>query len=246
MNDLNTKVTGIIMADGASSRMGTNKANAQLGSETLLDRAVNLMEPVCDKLIINTTNDLQMASANVSPLFQNMVLISGNGRNVGKTTFACRIIKHLSQKHEVTGIKISSHFHPVDDKHEIFAQTSDYIIVKELVESRKDSSLMLQAGAKDVYFIMSKKETTGEAFMHIAGKLAKHPIVCESGGLGNSVHPGLYLFVNKANRPVEKPWLLKGTAIVVTNQDFRFDFDVSQIGFRNNQIILKNLFYGKV
>ena len=371
MNDLSIKVTGIILAGGASSRMGANKASAVLGRETMLERALLLMESVCDTLIIsantdeynhlnfpvvkdnysnigplggieaalsvsqtrhnfvvscdtpfvpntvfyaiarefknetaiiprvngklvatvgyyskeilpfvhqqiqsgnyklqdllhqcktsyldfdhaeafmniNTINDLQMALAFVRPSFPNMVLISGNGRNVGKTTLACQAVRKLAQCHEVTGIKITNHFHPVDNKHEIIAQTPDYIIVKELAESCKDSSLMLQAGAKNVYFIMSKKESTGEAFMHIADKLAGHPVVCESGGLRDYIHPGLFLFVNSFGKPIEKPWLLNGIPIMVTNHDFRFDFDVKQIGFINKQINLKNLFYGNV
>ena len=40
----------------------------------------------------------------------NFLLVAGNGRNVGKTFLACEIIKQLSQKNEVTGVKISPHF----------------------------------------------------------------------------------------------------------------------------------------
>jgi len=44
--------------------------------------------------------------------YPNILLVSGNGRNSGKTTLACKIIERFSKDHEITGLKISPHFHP--------------------------------------------------------------------------------------------------------------------------------------
>ena len=41
----------------------------------------------------------------------NLLIISGSGKNVGKTLLACQIIKHFSRNSTVIGLKISPHFH---------------------------------------------------------------------------------------------------------------------------------------
>ena len=38
------KITGLVLAGGRSSRMGTNKALLEINGETLLNRAVRLLE----------------------------------------------------------------------------------------------------------------------------------------------------------------------------------------------------------
>ena len=48
------------------------------------------------------------------PYHSNILAISGTGRNVGKTTLTCGIIKKLGIDQKPTAVKISPHFHSVD------------------------------------------------------------------------------------------------------------------------------------
>lgn len=45
-------VTGIILAGGKSSRMGTNKALLRVGGTRLIDRAIHLLEPICNEILV--------------------------------------------------------------------------------------------------------------------------------------------------------------------------------------------------
>ena len=45
----------------------------------------------------------------------NILTISGTGKNVGKTSLACRIIHRLSATHKLTAVKISPHFHWIEN-----------------------------------------------------------------------------------------------------------------------------------
>ncbi len=167
-----------------------------------------------------------------------MILIASDRRNVGKTFLACKIIKHLSSYSRVTGIKISPHFHEQPDERNIICKNDKYIIVDEKSETTKDSSLMLQAGAKRVYFVMAKKEHLEEAFSIIRDQLVNHAIVCESGGLREVVRPGLFLFVRKRIEGMQNKSLMKYTPKIVTNHKNGFDFDEQCIRYKNNQITL--------
>ena len=48
------QITGIILAGGKSTRMGTDKALLKIGDKTLLETAVNLCRPVCSQILISS------------------------------------------------------------------------------------------------------------------------------------------------------------------------------------------------
>ncbi len=170
--------------------------------------------------------------------FPNILLVAGNGRNVGKTWLACRIIKKLSQNQNVIAIKISSHYHP-EDADEIFIQNERFIISSETKNNSKDSSLMLQAGAEKVYFIMAPQQFLQEAFNDLKSKLADKLVVCESGGLIEYINPGIFLFVNRKGKPVQKTHLLKYSPTVIENDGQNINFDLDRITITDNKFIMK-------
>ncbi|PKP12179.1 MAG: hypothetical protein CVU09_01415 [Bacteroidetes bacterium HGW-Bacteroidetes-4] len=51
-------LTGIVMAGGKSSRMGTNKALLHFKGKRLIDRAVEIILPLVDKIIISSNQPL--------------------------------------------------------------------------------------------------------------------------------------------------------------------------------------------
>lgn len=171
--------------------------------------------------------------------FPNLLLIAGNGRNVGKTWLACRIIEKLSQNHKVTAIKISAHFHPVDAD-SVVVQNERFIISAETQINSKDSSLMLQAGAAKVYFIMASPQYLDEAFYFLKDELKNKIIVCESGGLVEIVNPGFFLFVMKVGTQIQKPHLLEYSPIIIRNNNSNFDFDYCKISVSEDKFILEN------
>jgi len=165
----------------------------------------------------------------------HLLLIAGNGRNVGKTTLACRIITHLSKTERVIGIKISPHFHSFSED-EVVKKNANYIILEEKKTTSKDSSRMLKSGANRVFYIMVKQEHLNEAFSYLIPNLHDRIIICESGGLHNFVKPGLFLFVNETGRPVTKTEHLKHHPRVVLNDGTDFNLSIESIRFNGHQI----------
>ncbi|MEW6702640.1 MAG: molybdenum cofactor guanylyltransferase [Bacteroidota bacterium] len=49
-------VTGIILSGGKSTRMGTNKSLLKLGDKTVIERIVDLMNPLFGRVILSTNN----------------------------------------------------------------------------------------------------------------------------------------------------------------------------------------------
>ena len=126
-------------------------------------------------------------------------MIAGTGRKVGKTTLACKIIQHISADDEVIGIKISPHLHHQVNDQKIIAQSPDYLIIEETnFDSGKDSSRMLRAGAKKVYYVQTKDRHFEEPFQILMDIIPKdQPIVCESGALLDYANPGMFLLVKR-------------------------------------------------
>lgn len=169
--------------------------------------------------------------------FPNLLLIAGNGRNVGKTYFACRVIESLSKQTPVTGIKITSHFHE-HNTDDVLLKDKHYVILQEKQINSKDSSLMLQAGADKVFFVMAAPEYLPQAFKKLSDFLSETPIVCESGGLHEIIRPGLFFFIQLSGTPVQKPRHLIHQPIIVNNNKKTFNFDYTRIQYHNNNFSL--------
>lgn len=54
MQDIRKEVTGVVVAGGRSRRMGTDKSFITVGDEVLIKRAVRLLEPCCEQIIVVT------------------------------------------------------------------------------------------------------------------------------------------------------------------------------------------------
>ncbi|WP_319480430.1 hypothetical protein [uncultured Draconibacterium sp.] len=166
--------------------------------------------------------------------YPNLLLIAGNGRNVGKTYFACRIIEFLSKQAPITGLKITSHIHE-HNSNDVLLKDKHYVILQEKQITGKDSSLMLQAGAKQVFFVMAAPEYLPEAFEKLSDYLPETPIVCESGGLHEIIHPGLFFFIQLKETLVKKAHHLIHNPIIVINDGENLKFDFTKIQLINNK-----------
>lgn len=138
-----------------------------------------------------------------------MILIAGDGRKVGKTLYACQLINSLSDKQQVSGIKVSPHIHNDYPEESLLYKDEEIIVCEEKEISHKDSSKMLQAGARRVFFIMSKQKDLGNAFSKVLPFLNDDLIVCESGGLREFVEPGKFIFIKNNALEVQKKEYLK-------------------------------------
>ncbi len=172
--------------------------------------------------------------------FGNFLIISGNGRNVGKTFFACRIIEFLSQQHPVTAVKISPHFHQISENADILINSEHLVVINETEITHKDSSLFLQSGAAKVFFVMTNPENPEKAFQFLKTKLTEGPVVCESAGLGEFIDAGLSFFLKKPGDPILKNnWAAKHSHII-ENDGGILNFDITKIKFEDNKFCLKD------
>jgi hypothetical protein len=172
--------------------------------------------------------------------FGNVLLVSGNGRNVGKTFFACRIIELLAQKYPVTALKISPHFHQIQPNADVIFYSDDFTVINETEISHKDSSLFLQAGATKVLFVLVKTENLKEAFQYLKRLLTEGPIVCESAGLNEIINPGLSFFLKKPGEPIIKNQIQAENSQIIENDGNNLNFDITRIGFEDNLYNLKD------
>ena len=179
----------------------------------------------------------------VSP---KLLLIAGTGRNTGKTTLACHIIRKFSAVQPIIGIKITPHFHKESQSGKILINTADLFIAEETnPATEKDSSLMLFAGAQMVYFVMAGDEHLVEAYNEIHKRIPENAlIICESGGLRHKLVPGLFFMMTGKESGITKPateklMLLADRQIYFDGEKINFDLDVIEIV--NNQWTLKNL-----
>lgn len=167
---------------------------------------------------------------------KNILLVSGSGRNVGKTTFICRVIeKNTAQK--PVALKITPHFHEPTSGLKPVAIHENFRIFQETDSlSGKDSSLFLKAGAEMVYYIQTTDAFLREAFELVSRQLPPNrPVVAESAALRKYFVPGLYLFIQKKNQEIKtSAWEMQKQAHETIFSDGE-DFSLSPKSITFNQ-----------
>ena len=164
----------------------------------------------------------------------NVLLISGDCRNIGKTTLACRIIKKLSQKMNVIAVKVSPHFHDITGSLVIIKELPSLMIARETDQSSgKDSSRFLQAGASEVLYVQCRENSFPDLARWINENLpSETPVIVESGGLKNFIIPGYAAHIKEGRG--EKELSHYSDAEVIFN-NFSPESVESVINWQNNK-----------
>ena len=132
----------------------------------------------------------------------NLLIVAGAGRNVGKTEFVCRLIEKHSSQSDIYGLKVSAIY---PDEAIYHGDHSNKRFSTNLFEETrnnldKDTSRMLRAGAKKVYYLQGDDEQIRIGFQEFQSMIpSSAPIVCESSSLWKYVQPGLLILVKAAS-----------------------------------------------
>lgn len=157
----------------------------------------------------------------MTQISKNILLVSGSGRNVGKTNFLCEVIARNASQN-VVAVKITPHFHEPTTGLISVTTTEDYRIFQETdATSCKDSSLFLRSGAAKVFYVQTTDVGLGKAFSIIQKQVnPDQPIVTESAALRRYISPGLYVFIQKEQEEIKPSAMeMKKLADVIVYSD---------------------------
>ncbi|WP_321290381.1 hypothetical protein [uncultured Sunxiuqinia sp.] len=161
--------------------------------------------------------------------------MAGSARNVGKTTFVCRLLQNTKEQKPIA-VKISSHFHPQTEGLKLITEEYNCFQLFEETDrtTEKDSSLYLKNGAARSFYIQAKDEFLPNAFMALLPFLSiSNPVIIESASLHKYIATGLFLFIcneNEENKPYTKAHL-KIADFVVQSDGKSFSLQPEQLNF---------------
>jgi len=133
-----------------------------------------------------------------------MLLIGGAGRNSGKTRLSCELIRRFGGPARLVGAKVTTVHDrdgPCPRGNEdgcgvCTALEADFHITEETGEAEgKDTTLMLAAGARPVYWLRVLREHLDQGAAALRRKVGDAPCICESNSLRHVVQPGLFIIV---------------------------------------------------
>ncbi len=173
----------------------------------------------------------EVANNSLKISLTNVLLISGEGRNVGKTSLGCRIVKRLSSDTNVIAMKVTHHIHPLTDSLTILSQSGSLMIARESdADSGKDTSRYLKAGAHQVYYIRCEKEGLPEFVSWIKDNIpAEIPVICEARELAQYINPGFSVFIRNGCGKNEVSSHGKSEIVFNNDDPERVDLDLKWI-----------------
>lgn len=134
----------------------------------------------------------------------NMILIGSTARNSGKTTLATSIINKYKLSRPVVALKVTT----IQEKNGkcirggegcgvCSSLKGNFEITEELnAANNKDTSLLLAAGAKKVYWLKTLKNNVYEGFKEFIDRIPENAlIICESNSLRKVVNPGVFVMI---------------------------------------------------
>ena len=166
--------------------------------------------------------------------FKDLLLVTGSGRNVGKTTYICNVIAHQRLR-KFGAIKISPHFHEPTEGLMPILETSEFRIFEETnADSNKDTSRYLKAGAVKSYYIQTDDAHLKDAFELTSVLLDPDlPFLVESARLSQIIKPELFVFVQGTDS-IDNPFSIEmreKADVTVFSDGSEFSLDPGNIYF---------------
>jgi molybdopterin-guanine dinucleotide biosynthesis protein A len=156
----------------------------------------------------------QVAGLPMRPRLPGWLLIGSTGRNVGKTEFACAIIRKLRGAHPIVGVKVTAivEGEPTCPRGGAgcgvcAALKGDFEISEETGEhAGKDTARMLESGARRVFWVRCRRQRMHAAIAALLARLEPGVlVVAESNSLAKAIEPDLFLLVTNGRASSVKP-----------------------------------------
>ncbi len=168
-------------------------------------------------------------------------MVSAGGRNVGKTEFACSLIRKFSSRCNIIGIKVTA----IDEVNSgcprggsgcgVCSSLKGYYYITEETDSRadKDTCRMLASGADRVFWLKALKTHLAEAVAALLSIIGDDAVtICESNSLRRVVEPGLFVMVKGHGEETWKPSakdVAQYADRIVSFDGNEFDIDADEI-----------------
>ncbi len=145
---------------------------------------------------------------------KRFLMVGSTSRNVGKTEFACQLIRQVARTHPIVGVKITT----VAERDGQCPRggtgcgvcstlTGPYAITQETsASSEKDTMRLLQAGATSVFWLRVLKDHLAAGIAALLDKLPDDlPVVCESNSARFVLEPAVFVVVKSKQDEKVKP-----------------------------------------
>ena len=181
----------------------------------------------------------------------NFLIIGSTGRNTGKTVFACRIIKKHSTQKEIIGVKVI----PVDKNEEnchrgidtcglCDSLIGDYEIIEEMtIDSSKDTSRMLKAGAIKTYLLLVNRNSLEKGIKALLKILPVEAfIIIESNSIRNVIEPGLFIVIKEFKNDSVKQSCAKVIEFadkIIEFNNMDWDFNPDKVSIQKESWVIK-------
>jgi molybdopterin-guanine dinucleotide biosynthesis protein A len=173
----------------------------------------------------------------------DFVLVGATARNLGKTEFACGLIRRQSALGPVTAVKVTTirdEAGPCPRGGEgcgVCASVEGAFVLTDERDAPadKDTGRMVRAGAARVLWLRAREDRLEEA---LAALLAELPgtgsVVCESNAVREVLEPGLFLVLRPRGEHVPKPSAARMLPLADRTVEFRgdgWDLDPDRVWF---------------
>ncbi|MFC2120207.1 hypothetical protein ACFLTI_01285 [Bacteroidota bacterium] len=151
---------------------------------------------------------------------ENLLLVGGSYRNVGKTHFIIKLINRFSQNNPIIGLKVKSIYNGDDKFHgrDWDNNKDNFRIIEENKTNTDDGGQMLKAGAKKVFRIKTKIEYLPDAMEDFFNLVPRGTaIIAESNSIRKFFVPGLYIMIYGDNKKLYKPSAIKLSQLADVN-----------------------------
>ena len=193
--------------------------------------------------------DTKMLKNEVARYVPDMLMIGASGSKIGKTRFACELLRTFSKQFSIDGVKVTT----VRERNGTCPRggagcgvcgslSGNYEIVEEHdAAGRKDTSKLLSAGARRVFWLRAHREHIQEGAVELEEcRGFGNPCICESNTMRLVIEPGIFLMVTQGSTMKDSAREVLGFADrILTIEKDNLKFDLSTISFREGSWLIR-------